>query len=48
MATYADPQALVDTEWVAQHLQDPKVRIVEVDYDPATAAGPISRSPCRY
>ncbi|WP_322802518.1 sulfurtransferase [Thermoflexus sp.] len=37
MATYADPLALVDTEWVAQHLQDPKVRIVEVDYDPASA-----------
>ncbi|MER3400881.1 MAG: sulfurtransferase [Thermoflexus sp.] len=37
MATYADPLALVDTQWVAEHLEDPKVRIVEVDYDPASA-----------
>ena len=30
---YAHPEVLVDTEWVAQHLQDPKVRIVEADED---------------
>jgi thiosulfate/3-mercaptopyruvate sulfurtransferase len=30
---YADPDVLVDTEWVANHLKDDKVRIAEVDYD---------------
>ena len=30
---YAHPEVLVDTEWVAQHLKDPKVRIVEADED---------------
>jgi thiosulfate/3-mercaptopyruvate sulfurtransferase len=30
---YANPQALVETGWVAQHLNDPKVRILEVDVD---------------
>ncbi len=31
---YAHPEYLVETEWVAQHLTDPKVRIVESDEDP--------------
>jgi thiosulfate/3-mercaptopyruvate sulfurtransferase len=31
---YKHPEVLVDTAWVAQHLKDPKVRVVEVDYDP--------------
>jgi thiosulfate/3-mercaptopyruvate sulfurtransferase len=35
MAAYADPNALVDSAWVAEHLHDPKVRILEIDYDPA-------------
>jgi thiosulfate/3-mercaptopyruvate sulfurtransferase len=30
---YAHPQALVDTEWVAAHLNDPRVRLVEVDVE---------------
>jgi thiosulfate/3-mercaptopyruvate sulfurtransferase len=30
---YARPEVLVDTDWVAQHLNDPKVRIVEADED---------------
>jgi thiosulfate/3-mercaptopyruvate sulfurtransferase len=30
---YAKPDALVDTEWVAQHLNDSKVRVVESDED---------------
>ncbi len=30
---YANPQVLVSTDWVAQHLSDPKVRIVESDED---------------
>jgi thiosulfate/3-mercaptopyruvate sulfurtransferase len=35
MAAYAHPEVLVETDWVAAHLSDPKVRIAEVDYDPA-------------
>jgi thiosulfate/3-mercaptopyruvate sulfurtransferase len=30
---YAHPEVLVDTQWVAGHLSDPKVKIVEVDVD---------------
>ena len=30
---YAHPDMLVSTDWVAQHLNDPKVRIVESDED---------------
>lgn len=33
MAEYAHPEVLVSTEWVFQHLNDPKVRLVEVDVD---------------
>src|SRR3989449_10212118 len=33
MADYAHPETLVSTDWVAQHLMDPKVRVVEVDVD---------------
>jgi thiosulfate/3-mercaptopyruvate sulfurtransferase len=33
MAEYAHPEALVSTQWVADHLNDPKVRLVEVDVD---------------
>jgi thiosulfate/3-mercaptopyruvate sulfurtransferase len=30
---YAHPEVLVDTKWVADHLNDPKVKIIEVDVD---------------
>ncbi|MFQ5817282.1 MAG: sulfurtransferase [Terriglobia bacterium] len=33
MADYAHPEVLVSTHWVADHLNDPKVRLVEVDVD---------------
>jgi thiosulfate/3-mercaptopyruvate sulfurtransferase len=33
MATYAHPEMLVSTDWVTQHLTDPKVKLVEVDVD---------------
>ncbi len=33
MSGYAHPEALVDTAWVADHLNDPKVRIVECNED---------------
>jgi thiosulfate/3-mercaptopyruvate sulfurtransferase len=32
-STYAYPEVLVDTDWTEQHLNDPHVRIVEVDVD---------------
>lgn len=33
MADYANPTALVSTDWVAQHLNDSTVRLIEVDVD---------------
>ncbi len=32
--SYAKPEVLVSTDWVKEHLNDQKVRIAEVDYDP--------------
>ena len=31
---YANPDALVSTEWLAAHLNDPNIRIVESNEDP--------------
>jgi thiosulfate/3-mercaptopyruvate sulfurtransferase len=36
---YARPDVLVTTQWVQEKLDDPSVRIVEVDYDPASNYG---------
>lgn len=33
MAEYARPEMLVSSEWLAQHLHEPGLRIVEVDVD---------------
>jgi thiosulfate/3-mercaptopyruvate sulfurtransferase len=33
-SAYARPEALVSTEWLAEHLSDPNVRIVESNEDP--------------
>jgi thiosulfate/3-mercaptopyruvate sulfurtransferase len=33
MAQYANPSVLVETDWVAEHLKDPNLRIVESDED---------------
>jgi len=33
MNNYANPQYLVETDWVAEHLDDPNVRIIESDED---------------
>jgi thiosulfate/3-mercaptopyruvate sulfurtransferase len=33
MADYAHPEVLVSTDWVAEHLDDAKVKLVEVDVD---------------
>src|SRR2546422_10859032 len=35
MANYAKPDVLVDTDWVASHSGDAKVKLVEVDVDTA-------------
>jgi thiosulfate/3-mercaptopyruvate sulfurtransferase len=35
MTAYAHPEAIVENDWLAAHLNDPKVRVAEVDYDPA-------------
>lgn len=35
--SYAHPEVLVETNWVADHINDSKVRIIEVDYDPENA-----------
>ena len=47
MADYAHPEALVSTDWVAQHSKDPNVRVVEIDvdtkaYDEAHVPGAIA------
>ncbi len=31
--TYANPDVLVSTDWVAEHLNDPRVKLLEVDED---------------
>ncbi|MGE0820493.1 MAG: sulfurtransferase [Candidatus Binatia bacterium] len=36
MAGYAHPEVLVDSHWVADHLQDPNVRIIDTHIDPTT------------
>ncbi len=33
MAEYANPDALVDTEWLEGHVDDPSIRVIEVDED---------------
>jgi thiosulfate/3-mercaptopyruvate sulfurtransferase len=33
MAEYAHPEVLVTTQWLADHVNDPKIRLVEVDVD---------------
>ncbi|GIU99572.1 MAG: thiosulfate sulfurtransferase CysA [Actinomycetota bacterium] len=33
MSGYANPDALVETEWLEAHLHDPDVRVIEVDED---------------
>ncbi|HTS49465.1 MAG TPA: sulfurtransferase [Bryobacteraceae bacterium] len=33
MPSYAHPEVLVDTDWVASHASDPNVRVVEIDVD---------------
>jgi thiosulfate/3-mercaptopyruvate sulfurtransferase len=33
MGGFANPEVLVDTDWVAAHLDDPGIRVIEVDED---------------
>ncbi len=44
MAEYAYPELLVDTEWLAQHLDDPTVRVVDCDSPDAYARAHIPGS----
>lgn len=37
MAGYAHPAALVDTQWLAEHLDDPAIRVVEANNDSGKA-----------
>jgi len=39
MTAYANTEALVDTEWLESHLNEPAVRVVEVDVSPAAYTG---------
>jgi len=32
--SYKHPEVLVETNWVSEHLKDPNIRVIEVDYDP--------------
>ena len=32
---YAHPEVLVETAWLVDHRTDPRLRVIEVDYDPA-------------
>ncbi|HUF77966.1 MAG TPA: sulfurtransferase [Thermoanaerobaculia bacterium] len=42
MADYAHPEVLVSTDWVKEHLDDPKVKLIEIDVDTqAYAAGHV-------
>ncbi len=34
MSSYAHPEVLVDTQWLMEHLDDPTVRILEIDMSP--------------
>lgn len=38
MANYAQPEVLVETDWLASHLEDPSIRIVESDENPSLYA----------
>ena len=38
MTEYSNPAALVETDWLVQHLDDPAVRIIEVDEDTSAYA----------
>jgi thiosulfate/3-mercaptopyruvate sulfurtransferase len=33
MAEYTNPDALIETDWLAEHIGDPSIRIIEVDED---------------
>ena len=33
MAGYANPDALVETDWLEEHVNDPNIRVIEVDED---------------
>ena len=52
MTEYAPPEVLVTTDWLADHLTDSQIRILEIDYDPSASYDPpapsLYDSPPRY
>ena len=46
-SAYAHPEVLVGTDWVARHLNDPNVRIVESNEDPLLYPPATSPAPSR-
>ena len=52
MSEYVYPEVLVTTEWIANNIHNPKVRIVEVDvdvkaYEEGHVPNEIGRASCR-
>lgn len=37
LSNYAHPEVLAETEWLEKNLENPNIRILEVDYDPENA-----------
>lgn len=35
--SYADPNVLIDTDWVSKNISNKEIKIIEVDYDPENA-----------
>jgi thiosulfate/3-mercaptopyruvate sulfurtransferase len=46
MSGYAHPDVLVSADWVADHLGDPAVRLVDIDFD--AAGGPLIPGAIRW
>jgi hypothetical protein len=42
---YSHPEALVETDWLAQHLDDPSIRVVESNEDVLLYGGETSKTP---
>ncbi len=46
MSTYAHPESLVNTDWLAAHLDDSSIRIVESNEDVLLTIPATSPMPC--
>ena len=45
MSTYASPESLVETSWLAEHLNDADIRIVESNEDISSTVPATFRTP---